>query len=182
MMSTHAASMLGDRQHSIASLADRVHSLPRRFAVSQASMNPEAAQLALTAASCCAHASGRMAKSLEIDAEEARVRAAQLQAYVLLLEWEAEDGKEATMVRVAAAARALLSYSAAAGCPTVPSPRCCTGEAEMAWWRRLSHRLCDGMGPTLVLIRCDKGFVFWRVCGRQLGVPSKQGNETRKER
>ncbi|MDR3740830.1 MAG: TLD domain-containing protein [Terracidiphilus sp.] len=88
-------------QASIASLADRLHSLPRRFGVSRGSSTVELSQWAqgLTAAEReaavdCGVLASHAGKALESAAEEARVAAAQLEAYAVLLEREAEDGEE----------------------------------------------------------------------------------------
>lgn len=102
-------------QRSIALLADRIASLPRRFGISQgvstiyaphfleglsAAGREAAYDYRLLASNVC--------KASEARVEEARVWAQQLEAYALLLNREAEDGEEWSLA--ATVARALLSF------------------------------------------------------------------------
>ncbi|MDR3738139.1 MAG: hypothetical protein P4L40_03875 [Terracidiphilus sp.] len=115
-MSTPAVSALPALQRSIAALAIRILSLPRRFAVSHASVTGETSQLTggLTAAGrevalACGVLATHLGKALDAEEEEARVSAAQLEAYAELLERETEDEGEES--GVAGVAHALLTIS-----------------------------------------------------------------------
>ncbi|MDR3738358.1 MAG: TLD domain-containing protein [Terracidiphilus sp.] len=109
-----AASVLADLQRGVTSLAGRIDSLPRRFGMSHCAFVSEVPQLAVGLVAAgreeafdCGVVASCIAKAMEASAEEARVCAAQLEAYAVLLEREAEDGEA---VGVDDLGRSLLIY------------------------------------------------------------------------
>lgn len=154
-------------QLSAACLADREHALIRRFGASKFDLQHtvgvwgrEVIGLARDAACDCAAAAFQLGKAAEGAAEEARVRAAQLAAYALLLERDT-DGEEE--VRVSTVARALLNHHdhdwQAAACPAV----------VVEWNTRALPRtvnevvrIRDGVDPLQCTV-CGDGITRYRV-------------------
>lgn len=116
-------SVLAGLQHSITSLADCILALPSRLGVSHGVLGFETLELAQRisaaardAAFDCGVLTTQWGKALVCAAEEARVRAEQLEAYATLMEREASDGEGDS--GVATVARALLSLQHSAGAPS----------------------------------------------------------------
>lgn len=147
------ASTLAALQRSIASLADRISSLPRRFAVSQGSLADETllredglAAAGREAAFDCGCLASRLAKALEGAAEDARVRAAQLAAYATVFEREAPGRAEA---EAAAPARALLLFREPAATSSCLVAIACD-DSSILHAMEAAVRVRDGVDP----LRC----------------------------